>query len=134
MTFLNIPEIFKTFCELPHISTVFQPRSIILLSVHASVLLYPVTKTCGQTISTNSTSFTNPSYPSADTADNNNCVVSVDLIDNNICQLRLDFTTFVLEQPSVDGVCLTDFFSITGTKNDRLVPQLCGTNTAQHRE
>ena len=91
-----------------------------------------VTQTCGKTISTTSTSFVNPSYPSTDTT-SNKCTTTVDLIGTNICQLRLDFTKFVLAQPDpFTGECKTDFFVITGTKTDNLVPKLCGTNTGQH--
>ncbi|KAF2344881.1 CUB domain [Trinorchestia longiramus] len=88
-------------------------------------------RTCGETSSGNGTSFINPSYPSTDTT-LSNCQLIVDLLSDNICQLRLDFETFELEQPNVNGECKTDFMKITGSANDNSIPTLCGTNTGKH--
>lgn len=44
-------------------------------------------------------------------------------------QLRIDFLDLVLAQPDGDGICNTDFISITG--GNTVVPLLCGDNTGQ---
>ncbi|XP_018013361.1 uncharacterized protein LOC108670404 [Hyalella azteca] len=91
------------------------------------------TQTCGETTTRNGSSFINPSSPSSDTTVSN-CVTTVQLLDNNICQLRLDFVSFELEPPNVNGVCETDFMTITGSANDATIPKLCGSNTGKHSE
>jgi len=91
-----------------------------------------MTRTCGQTITTNLTSFVNPSYPSADTT-SNRCVTEVELIDSNVCQLRLDFIKMEIAGPSTaSGVCDKDFFMETGNIIESRIPKICGNNTGQH--
>ncbi|XP_018013360.1 uncharacterized protein LOC108670403 [Hyalella azteca] len=88
-------------------------------------------RTCGGSTLTNITSFVNPSYPSVDKT-SGDCSIEVALISNNICQLRLDLQKFVLAQPNLDGVCDTDYLSVSGTANDADIPRICGTNSGQH--
>jgi len=93
-----------------------------------------LTRTCGEPITTNLTSFVNPSYPSADTTGNNRCQTEVQLIaEGNVCQLRLDFITMDVAGPNTDsGECDKDLFMVTGTTTDSRVPKICGENTGQH--
>lgn len=48
----------------------------------------------------------------------------------DICQLRIDFLEFSLAQPTGDGVCSTDYFSVAG--GGSAVPRLCGENGGSH--
>ena len=43
---------------------------------------------------------------------------------------RLDFVSFILEQPNQQTVCNTDTFTVTGASET--VPVICGTNSGQH--
>ncbi|KAJ8666893.1 hypothetical protein QAD02_008555 [Eretmocerus hayati] len=86
-------------------------------------------KSCGSTMSTNITYFTNPSYPTTyDGGDR--CGISVQKCSSNICQLRVDFLDFTLAQPTSEGVCDYDLLSISG--GSPRVPRICGENTDQH--
>lgn len=75
------------------------------------------------------------------------CRLRVCPCSEHICQLRLDFSTFVLNQPdtstttgvmTIGGIksvektqCQTDIFSVT-TPGNNAPPQICGTNTGEH--
>lgn len=77
----------------------------------------------------NNTYFYNPSYPAAYSG-GGTCTIRVTRCNSGICQLRVDFLDFSLAPPSGDGVCLTDYITITGG-NSR-VPRICGENINQH--
>ena len=75
------------------------------------------------------------------------CRLRVCPCSEHICQLRLDFSTFVLNQPdtstttgvmTIGGIksvektqCQTDIFSVT-TPGNNAPPQICGTNSGEH--
>ncbi|MPC20608.1 hypothetical protein E2C01_013561 [Portunus trituberculatus] len=88
-----------------------------------------LTRTCGETTSYNNTYFVNPGYTGTDTG-TGTCTLTVNRVNSNICQLRLDFINFELEQPNEDGVCVTDYLSVSGASST--VPQICGSNSGQH--
>lgn len=44
--------------------------------------------------------------------------------------MRVDFLDFSVAQPNGDGVCVTDYVSISGGSSR--VPNICGENTGQH--
>lgn len=58
------------------------------------------------------------------------CAITVNKCNSDICQLRIDFLDFSLAQPNGDGVCVTDYLSVTGGASR--VPRICGENTGQH--
>ncbi|KAK3876936.1 hypothetical protein Pcinc_018310 [Petrolisthes cinctipes] len=84
-------------------------------------------RTCGGSTSYNNTYFVNPGYSGTDTG-TGACTISVNRVNSNICQLRLDFINFEVDQPDVDGNCVTDFLTVS----DSTVPMICGDNTGQH--
>lgn len=47
-----------------------------------------------------------------------------------MCQLRIDFLDFSLAPPNGDGVCVTDYMTVSGGSSR--VPRICGINTGQH--
>lgn len=59
----------------------------------------------------------------------NRCSLRVEP-NEGICQLRIEFLDFSLAQPSGDGICNTDVFSVSGGASN--VPSLCGENSGQH--
>ena len=74
------------------------------------------------------------------------CRIKICPCNENICQLRLDFQTFVLNQPNTNTVsvnkigdksmfeksqCHIDTFSVTAPGNTA-PPVICGTNTGLH--
>jgi hypothetical protein len=88
-----------------------------------------VTRTCGSSTNINNTYFTNSGYPLT-FAGGSRCNIAVTRSGTDVCQLRVDFLDMELAQPSGDGVCITDFFTITGGASP--VPRICGHNTGQH--
>merc|ERR1712106_230265 len=101
-------------------------------------------KSCGAgSISENSTYFT-----SADRTLGGSCSLTVCKSQSDVCQLRLDFETFVLNNPVTIttvtglaavgagsfnnlGACVVDSFSIT-SPGSKAPPAICGTNTGYH--
>jgi len=97
---------------------------------------------CGTTIAENNTYFSSSSRTLGDA-----CTYTVCKIDSSICQIRLDFETFVLNDPmtlttglhaagatgatNTMGNCLTDTFGVTSPGN-AAIPVICGTNTGYH--
>jgi len=99
-------------------------------------------KSCGAgSVSENCTYFTSSSLTTG-----SSCTLTICKCDTDVCQLRLDFETFVLNNPvtatattggtgdptfSRVGNCDTDTFGIT-TPGGKSPPAICGTNTGQH--
>merc|ERR1719495_702953 len=98
-------------------------------------------KSCGGgSISENCTYFT-----SAALNKGGSCGLTICKSDADVCQLRLDFETFVLNNPVTStaititttlnanriGSCDTDSFGVT-VPGGKSPPQICGTNTGQH--
>merc|ERR550519_2369507 len=98
-------------------------------------------KTCGAgSISENCTYFTSSALNKGGSCDLTVCKSASD-----VCQLRLDFETFVLNNPVTAtavtitttvnanrvGSCDTDSFGVT-VPGGKSPPQICGTNTGQH--
>jgi len=101
-------------------------------------------KTCGGgRISENCTYFTSSALSTG-----SSCSLTICKCSSNVCQLRLDFETFVLNNPVTAtavtvgpaaaagaanrvGNCDTDNFSVT-TPGGKAPPLICGTNTGQH--
>lgn len=77
----------------------------------------------------NNTVVLNPSYPNVYNG-GSRCSYPVYRQSRHICQLRIDFLAFSLAQPSGDGICATDFFTVEGGVNE--IPKICGENTGQH--
>jgi hypothetical protein len=88
-----------------------------------------VTRTCGSSTNINNTYFTNAQYPGT-FGGGSRCSISVTRSGTDVCQLRVDFLDMELAQPSGDGLCATDYFTITGGASP--VPRICGQNTGQH--
>ncbi|GLH10736.1 Uncharacterized protein GBIM_15643, partial [Gryllus bimaculatus] len=88
-----------------------------------------IQRTCGGTSNLNCTYFINPNYPSS-YAGGTRCSLTINKCNTNICQVRLDFLEFSLASPDFNGVCATDFFTVTGGSS--IVPRICGENTGQH--
>ena len=105
-------------------------------------MLHQVELGCGQRTSENCSYFI-----SSGTVDAGECRLTVCPCSDDICQLRLDFQSFVINQPegvntvSVAKVggkslfdntqCQTDIFSVTAPGNNA-PPVICGTNTGEH--
>jgi CUB domain len=84
---------------------------------------------CGNFTSENNTMLINPNYPQS-YAGGSRCQYRVYRKNHRICQLRIDFLIFSLAQPTGDGVCTNDYFSITDGSSP--VPRICGENSGQH--
>jgi hypothetical protein len=50
----------------------------------------------------------------------------------NVVQLRVELTTFQLQQPDEAGFCSSEAMIVTGANPDFVVPRLCGVNDGQH--
>lgn len=72
-----------------------------------------VTKTCGGQTQYNNTYFVHPGYPQT-YAGGSRCNMQVTRMGTDVCQLRIDFLDFSLAQPTGDGICSTDYFTVTG--------------------
>jgi len=98
-------------------------------------------KSCGGgSISENCTYFTSSALNKG-----GSCGLTICKSDADVCQLRLDFETFVLNNPVTStaititttlnanriGSCDTDSFGVT-VPGGKSPPQICGTNTGQH--
>jgi CUB domain len=77
----------------------------------------------------NATILINPNYPQPYSG-GSRCVYRIYRRAKKICQLRIDFLMFSLAQPSGDGFCSTDYFTVEGGSTS--VPKICGENTGQH--
>ncbi|KAF2357727.1 CUB domain [Trinorchestia longiramus] len=86
------------------------------------------TQSCNSRTSSQETTFTNPSYPNAQTTAVGACSMTVSA-GSNTCQLRLDLSEFSLAQPDGEGVCATSYLTVTGNPT---VPRICGENAGQH--
>lgn len=56
------------------------------------------------------------------------CSYTIKPFNNRVCQLRIDFETFVLEQPTTASgypQCVTDIFTVGNLR-------MCGDNSGQH--
>merc|ERR1719347_1201031 len=94
--------------------------------------------TCGTTVAENNTYFS-----SSGRTLGNACTYRVCKCSDSVCQLRLDFETFVLNDPvtistelvtadlTTRGQCNTDVFGVTAPGFGS-VPVICGTNTGYH--
>jgi len=101
-------------------------------------------KSCqGGSIAENCTYFTSSSLTTG-----SSCSLTVCKCSSDVCQLRLDFETFVLNNPVTattitvgaagaggaatrQGNCDTDYFGVT-VPGGKTPPLICGTNTGQH--
>lgn len=88
-----------------------------------------VTKTCGGQTQYNNTYFVNSGYPQT-FAGGSRCNIQVTRQGTDVCQLRIDFLDFSLAQPTGDGVCSNDYFTVSGGASP--VPRICGENSGQH--
>ena len=107
------------------------------------ILLIIVQRSCGDTSSENCT------YFQSSGTEVGQCRLKVCPCSDNICQLRLDFQTFVINQPKTTATsvahvshvaakllydklqCQTDIFSVTSPGNPA-PPVICGTNSGEH--
>lgn len=71
----------------------------------------------------------NSGYPST-FAGGSRCNIQVTRMGTDVCQLKINFLDFSLAQPTGDGVCSNDYFTITGGSSP--VPRICGENSGQH--
>ncbi|XP_076045415.1 uncharacterized protein LOC143027768 [Oratosquilla oratoria] len=102
--------------------------------VHCVILKTPgdpskVKSSCGSSSNRNNTYFVSPGYPSPDTK-TGTCTHTVVRSSNNICQLRLDLVPMNVNGPDANGLCATDFLTVTGGTSN--VPMICGANANQH--
>lgn len=101
-------------------------------------------KSCGAGITSENTTY----FTSTDRTLGQSCSLTVCKSQSDVCQLRLDFETFVLNNPVTVttllglaavgagafnnlGACITDSFSITNP-GAKAPPVICGTNTGYH--
>ncbi|KAK3921263.1 Cubilin [Frankliniella fusca] len=87
-----------------------------------------VSLSCGTTSSANFTYFTNPGYPGTYPG-GGRCTITINKCAG-VDQLRLDFLDLTLAQPDANGVCRSDFLSITGASF--AYPRICGVNAGNH--
>lgn len=88
-----------------------------------------MTKTCGGQTQYNNTYFVNSGYPQT-FAGGSRCNMQVTRMGTDVCQLRIDFLDFSLAQPTGDGVCSIDYFTVAGGSSP--VPRICGENSGHH--
>ncbi|CAG7731389.1 unnamed protein product [Allacma fusca] len=86
-------------------------------------------KSCGASTSQNCTYFTHNGYPTSFDG-TGSCQLTVYKCAPDICQLKLEFESFNIAQPGINGVCNNDQFIVSGTTN--AVPIICGINTGNH--
>ncbi|XP_070501537.1 uncharacterized protein [Chironomus tepperi] len=86
-------------------------------------------KTCGGFTQTNNTYFVNVNYP-ATFAGGSRCNLRVTRMGTDVCQLKISFLDMSLAPPTGDGVCSSDYFTVTGGSS--FVPKICGENSGQH--
>ncbi|OXA57396.1 uncharacterized protein LOC110845489 [Folsomia candida] len=89
-------------------------------------------KTCGASTNQNGTYFTHNGLtnPGGSFDGTGSCQLTVYKCSPDVCQLRLDFDSFVLAQPSINGICNNDQFIVSGAST--AVPIICGVNTGNH--
>lgn len=97
--------------------------------------------TCGSTVTQNCTYIENVGFPAA-RAEMGACNYMITRCSSDICQIRLDYKSFVLNQPSSGGgcgtncgQCDTDSLAIiagAGTGSSQTPPVICGNNDGQH--
>jgi hypothetical protein len=90
---------------------------------------FSVTQTCGSSTTYNNTYFVNSGYPQT-FGGGSRCNMQVTRSGSDVCQLRVDFLDFSLAQPTGDGACTNDYFTITGGSSP--VPRICGENSGHH--
>lgn len=56
--------------------------------------------------------------------------MQVTRMSTDVCQLRIDFLDFSLAQPTGDGVCSNDYFTVSGGSSP--VPRICGENSGEY--
>lgn len=88
-----------------------------------------MTQSCATTTDTNNTYFVNSGYPSTFPG-GSRCNIVVTRSGKDICQLKVNFIDFILAQPTGDGACTNDYFTVTGGSSP--VPRICGDNSGQH--
>jgi CUB domain len=84
---------------------------------------------CGTKSDWNNTILINPKYPQPYSG-GTLCSYRIYRESYKVCQLRIDFLSFSLAPPNGDGLCLNDYFTVTG--GSTTVPRICGENTGQH--
>lgn len=84
---------------------------------------------CGNSTYRNNTMLINPNYPQS-FAGGSRCSYRVFRDHHKICQLRIDFLVFSLAQPTGDGVCIDDYFTVENGNTS--VPRICGENLGHH--
>lgn len=88
-----------------------------------------MTQSCSSQTVYNNTYFVNSGYPQT-FGGGSRCNMQVTRSGSDICQLRVDFLDFSLAQPTGDGLCTNDYFTITGGSSP--VPRICGENSGHH--
>lgn len=71
----------------------------------------------------------NPNYPQP-FAGGSRCSYPIHRSSHRICQIRIDFEIFSLAQPTGDGECVTDYFTVESGAT--FVPRICGENSGGH--
>lgn len=84
---------------------------------------------CGNSTYRNNTMLINPNYPQSFRG-GSRCSYRVYRNNHKICQIRVDFLIFSLAQPTGDGVCQDDYFTIEN--GNTTVPRICGENRGHH--
>lgn len=89
-----------------------------------------VSKTCGESSSTNNTYL-----DQSTTTSSSSCTYTICRSSSDICQLRVDFETFVMSAPSTTtgtiGNCVNDNLIISNPSGPN-PPMVCGTLSGQH--
>lgn len=84
---------------------------------------------CGNSFHLNNTMLINPNYPQSFPG-GSRCSYQVFRNNRKICQIRVDFLVFSLAQPTGDGVCMDDYFTIEN--GNTTVPKICGESKGNH--
>lgn len=84
---------------------------------------------CNSNVFQDNTILINPNYPQP-FGGGSRCAYQVYRKTHKICQLRIDFLAFSLSQPTGDGDCTTDYFTVENAVTN--VPRICGDNTGSH--
>jgi CUB domain len=84
---------------------------------------------CGNSTYRNNTMLINPKYPQSYVG-GSRCSYRIYRDNHKICQLRIDFLVFSLAQPTGDGICTDDYFTVEN--GNTTVPRLCGENKGHH--
>jgi CUB domain len=84
---------------------------------------------CGNYTRLNNTNLVNPNYPQS-FAGGSRCSYRIYKAHHDICQLRIDFLIFSLAQPTGDGNCVVDYFTVEN--GNTIFPKICGENRGHH--